>query len=369
MKLEQIELHHVSLPLVHPFQTSFATQTQQSCVLVAVRSAGCVGWGECTVGCGPFYSGETIASAWAVLEDFLIPMVLGREVAHPTQMPGLLAKVRGNEMAKAGLENAIWDLCGRASGQPVARMIGGSRQRVPVGVSIGIEPTSSALLERVAMFLEQGYRRVKLKIKRGCDREPLAAVRARYPQLALQADANSDYRLEDLDLLRRLDDLSLLMIEQPLADHDIIDHAQLQARMKTPICLDESIHHLDDARHAIQLQACRVINIKVGRVGGLSQAVAIHQFTQAADIPVWCGGMLETGVGRALNLALASLPNFVLPGDVSATDKYFHQDITRPFVLNREDSTMTVPDGPGIGVEVDLAQLKRVTRRQACFHA
>lgn len=360
MKIDRIELHHVAMELVHPFQTSFGTQTKHPCVLVSVHSEGVVGWGECTVGLGPFYSGETIASAWSVLQEHLIPMVLGSELARPTDVASLTARVRGNEMAKAGLENAVWDLFGRTQSRSVRDMIGGVRHEVPVGVSLGIEPTIDALLSQVDKFVEQGYQRIKIKIKRGFDCEPLAAVRLRYPELMLMADANSDYNLTDIALLKRLDELDLLMIEQPLAHNDIIDHATLQRQLNTPICLDESIHSLDDARHAIDMGACRVINIKVGRVGGMSHAIAIHDLARDADIPVWCGGMLETGVGRAMNLAMASLPNFTLPGDISATDKYFHCDITRRFMLNREGSSMTIPDAPGIGVDVHMNRLKAV---------
>lgn len=367
MMIHRIELHHVSTELAHPFQTSFGTQTDHPCVIVSAHGAGQVGWGECVVGLGPFYSSETIMSAWMVLKDYLIPMVLGRELAHPSDVVTLTERVRGNAMAKAGLENAVWDLFGRAQGRSLREMIGGERDRVPVGVSIGIEDSVEALMARVAMFVDQGYRRIKIKIKRGLDYGPMAAVRAKYPDLMLMADANSDYRLSDFGLLKRLDSLNLLMIEQPLSDYDIFDHARLQAQLTTPICLDESIRRPDDARQAIELRACRVINIKVGRVGGMTNALRIHEMTQAAGIPVWCGGMFETGVGRATNLALASLPNFTLPGDISATDKYFREDITRPFVLNREDSTMTVPTGPGIGVAVDNARLAR--RRQQHYVA
>jgi O-succinylbenzoate synthase len=367
VKIDRVELHHLCMELVHPFQTSFGTQTHHPCVLVSVHGGGRVGWGECTVGLGPFYSGETISSAWYLLTEFLVPMVLGRDLSHPSEVPALLQRVRDNEMTKAGLENAIWDLFGRVTNQSVMRMIGGVRPRVPVGVSIGMESSTSVLLDRVAMFLDQGYRRVKIKIRRGQDHQPMAAIRARYPDLQLMADANSDYRLCDIDALRRLDDLNLLMMEQPLAAHDIIDHGKLQAQLKTPICLDESIHHEDDARHAIELLACRIINIKLGRVGGMCSAIAIHNLAQAANIPVWCGGMFETGVGRAMNLAMASLPNFTLPGDISATDKYFREDITEPFFLNREDSTMTVPTGPGIGVEVAPERLARFGVRHATF--
>lgn len=363
MRIERVELHHVAMTLVHPFRTSFGTQTEHPCVLVTAHGGGRAGWGECVVGLGPYYSAETIMSAWAVLVDYLIPMVMGRELAHPSDVAALTERVRGNEMAKAGLENAVWDLFGRAQGRSVRAMIGGVRERVPVGVSVGMEPTVDELLKRVEMFVGQGYRRIKIKIKRGIDFEPMAAVREKYPSMMLMADANSDYRLEDAAALKRLDALDLLMIEQPLSDYDIIDHARLQAQLSTPICLDESIHRLDDARHAIELRACRIINIKIGRVGGMTHALAIHEMTQKAGIPVWCGGMFETGVGRAMNLAMASLPNFTLPGDISATDKYFREDLTQPFFLNREDSTMTVPNGPGIGVDVDPERLAKYRRR------
>lgn len=368
MKIDRVELHHVAMKLVHPFQTSFGTQTDHHCVLVSAYGEGHVGWGECTVGLGPFYSGETIVSAWTVLKDHLVPMVLGRELSHPSDVAPLTARVRGNEMAKAGLENAAWDLFGRVQSQSVKNMIGGVRDRVPVGVSIGIEPTIEALLARVDLFVDQGYRRIKIKIKRGVDYEPMAAVRDRYPSMMLMADANSDYGLSDIESLKRLDALNLLMIEQPLAHDDIIDHAKLQAQLTTPVCLDESIHHPDDARHAIDLCACRTINVKIGRVGGMSAAIAIHDVAQRAGIPIWCGGMLETGVGRAMNLAMASLPNFSLPGDISATDKYFREDITQPFALNRQDSTMTVPQGPGIGVDVHVDRLHKV-RLKHCIAA
>jgi len=357
MKIERIELHHVAMRLLNPFQTSFSTQQEHPCVLVSVHAEGATGWGECVVGLGPFYSSETTASAWAILKDYLGPMVLGRDLSHPSDVVFLTRRVRGNQMAKAGLENAVWDLFGRVEGRSLSEMIGGVRERVPVGVSIGIQSSPEALVKTVAGFLEEGYGRIKIKIKKGLEFETLSAVRRAYPDVSLMADANSDYTLADADLLKALDSLNLLMIEQPLSHDDILDHAKLQAELKTPLCLDESIHTPDDARHAIECKACRIINVKVGRVGGITNALRIHEMTEMAGIPLWCGGMFETGVGRATNLALASLPNFKLPGDISATDRYYREDITRPFVLNREDSTMTVPTGPGIGVDVDENRL------------
>jgi len=357
MKINRIELHHVSMELINAFETSFGTQKEHPCVIVSVHGEGHAGWGECVVGLGPFYSSETILSAWAILENYLSPMVLGRELSHPSDVVSLTRRVRGNEMAKAGLENAVWDLFGRVEGRSLAEMLGGVRDRVSVGVSIGIQSSPEVLVERVGAFLEEGYGRIKIKIKKGLEFDTLSAVRRKYPELSLMADANSDYGLADAGLLKALDPLDLLMIEQPLGHDDILDHAKLQAQLKTPLCLDESIHSPDDARHAIECAACRVINIKVGRVGGVTQAIRVHDMAQEAGIPVWCGGMFETGVGRATNLALASLPNFTLPGDISATDRYYRKDITRPFVLNRADSTITVPTGPGIGVDVDEDRL------------
>lgn len=358
MNIEKIELHHISTPLLKPFQTSFSTQTDHPCVLVSVHASGLVGWGECVVGLGPFYSGEFISSAWAVLSEYLVPMVLGQELTEPSDVMTLIRGVRGNEMAKAGLVNAVWDLFAKAEGKSLKNYLGGVRDRVSVGVSIGIQPSVEELLDTVAGFVEKGYGRVKIKIKKGVECEPMSAVRERYPDIALMADANSDYELSDADLLKRLDPLKLIMIEQPLRHYDIIDHAKLATMLETPICLDESIHRPDDARHAIELKACRIINMKVGRVGGLSNALIIHDLAREAGIPMWCGGMFESGVGRATNLALASLPNFTMHSDISATDRYYKSDVTRPFTLNAEDSTMDVPTGPGIGVEVDMDALK-----------
>ena len=357
MKIEKIELNHISMQMLHRFETSFGVQTERPCVVVKVQAEGLTGWGEAVAGDGPFYSPETARTSFIILKDFLAPMVVGKEFSHPSDVAALMRRVRGNEMAKAGLENAAWDLFARSKKQSLKALLGGVRDRVSVGISIGIQPSIEALQARVAEVLGLGYARIKLKIKKGRELEPMAAVREKYPKLLLMADANSDYQLGDLPLLKRLDPLKLLMIEQPLPYYDIIDHAKVQARLETPICLDESIHRPDDARHAIELKACRIINMKVGRVGGLTNALAIHDLTQKAGVPMWCGGMIETGIGRALNLALASLPNFKLPGDISASDQYYKNDLTRQFVLNKEDSTITVPDGLGIGVEVDEGRL------------
>jgi O-succinylbenzoate synthase len=361
MKINRIELHHLSMPLVAPFRTSFGTEVDRPCILVAVYSEGLVGWGECVASASPDYSYETIETAWHVLSDFLIPAVLGQDVTAPEEVTGHYAWVRGHAMAKAALENAVWVLLAQAQGVSLAALLGGYRTRVDVGVSIGIQPTIVALLERVNSFIDQGYRRIKIKIEPGWELEPLRAIRAQHPTIKLMADANSAFTLDDAPLFRQMDELDLLMIEQPLHYDDIADHAKLQAQLKTPLCLDESIHSPNHARWAIELNACRVINIKVGRVGGLSNAIAIHNLCAQAGIPVWCGGMLETGVGRAANLALATLPNFLLPGDISATSRYYHEDIAAPdFTLNAADSTITVPTGPGLGITVLPERLAKV---------
>ncbi|MCP4416291.1 MAG: o-succinylbenzoate synthase [Chloroflexi bacterium] len=353
MKIEHIELHHISMPLVHPFRTSFGVEMERSCILTAVYSQGLVGWGECVTGIGPWYSSETIGTAWHIMTEFLVPALLHQEISDPITIPDLFKATRGHPMAKAGLENAVWDLLAKREGKPLSAMLGGVRDRVEVGVSIGIQPTLQALLDRVDSFVDAGYQRIKMKIEPGWEFEPLSRVRERHPDIRLMADANSAFSLDDVALFQKLDELNLLMIEQPLSYDDIADHARLQAEIETAVCLDESIHSVSDAQAMIDLQAGRIINMKVGRVGGFSKALKIHDMSQKANIQMWCGGMLETGIGRAGNIHLASLPNFVLPGDISATDRYYAEDIADPpFVLNVEDSTMSVPTGDGIGMDV-----------------
>lgn len=353
MKIDRIELHQLEMPLVHPFRTSFGVEADRPGIIVAVYSDGLVGWGECTAGMGPWYSAETITTAWHVLTEFLVPSVVGKPFETPADIVKMMKPVRGHPMAKAGLENAIWDLLAKAQGVPLNNLLGGVRDRVEVGVSIGIQPTIEALVDRVGSFVELGYGRIKCKIEPGWTVEPIGRIRSAFPEMRVMADANSAFTLDDIDMLKELDALDLLMIEQPLAYDDIADHARLQAQIETPVCLDESIHGVADAQAMIDLKAGRIINMKVCRVGGLSNAVKIHDMAQEAGIAMWCGGMLETGIGRATNVHLASLPNFTLPGDISATDRYYREDIASPrFELNREDSSMTVPTGPGIGVEV-----------------
>lgn len=361
MRIEAIELRRIKLPYRSPFETSGWREEANHSVIVTLHSEGAIGWGEAPVGAGPWYNEETQATAWVMMREILAPMLLGRDLSRPEEVDAIFARVRGNRMTRAGLEFAAWDLFGRARGESLSAMLGGTRQRVEVGVSVGVQPSIEALLEVVEGYVSAGYQRVKLKIKPGWDVEPTRAVRERWPDLRLQVDANSIYTLDQAPQLAKLDEFELLLIEQPLAHDDIIDHAKLQRQLRTPICLDESIVSPDHARWAIELRACGVINIKPSRVGGFTAARQIHDMAQAAGIPVWCGGMLETGIGRAANVGLASLPNFSLPGDISANDRYFHQDIvTNPFTLN-PDSTLTVPTGPGSGAEVDLERLQAVT--------
>jgi O-succinylbenzoate synthase len=364
MRIDRITLHHLRMPLVAPFETSFGRVTARECILVAADSEGLTGYGECVADRDPGYAYETAGTAWHVLNDFLCPAALG-EVDGPAGFRKLVAGVRGHPMAKASVEMALWDLVGKRAGRSLRELLGGQRERVDVGVSVGLQASPEALVETVGRYMEQGYGRIKIKIKPGRDVGDAQAVRAAFPTVRLQVDANSAYTLETADVLRPLDDLDLLLIEQPLSEDDIWDHRQLQTQFGTAICLDESIHSVRHARYAVEMDACRIINIKAPRVGGLTEAVAVHDFCQARGLPVWCGGMLETGVGRASNLALASLPGFVLPGDISASDRYYTQDITvERFVLNN-DSTITVPAGAGLGVTVDMTAVSSFALRRA----
>jgi O-succinylbenzoate synthase len=361
MKITHLNLYHLSMPLKSAFETSFGSISTRDCVLVEAFTDSQVGYGECPADRDPGYSYETVGTAMHILEDFLVPAVLGQEIKTAEQLQQSMAFVRGHNMAKAGLEMAFWDLLGKARGQSLAQMLGGVRLKVEVGVSVGLQESPSRLVEVVRRYLQDGYSRVKIKIKPGRDVEDAFEVRKAFGDLRLQVDANSAYSLENAAALLPLDDLGLLMIEQPLAEDDLWDHHKLQEQFRTPICLDESITSLRLARQALEMKACRVINIKAGRVGGISQAVAIHNLCLSKEVPVWCGGMLETGVGRASNLALASLPGFSLPGDISATNRYYRKDITREVFSLNADSTLDVPTGPGLGVNIDPSALNRFT--------
>ena len=361
MKISRLTLHHLRMTLQSPFETSFGRSYTRECILLEAYSDGLVGYGECVADQDPGYSYETAQTAWHILRDFLAPAVLGQDLASPSDFQKRVASVRGHYMAKAGLEMSLWDLQGKQDGRSLRELMGGVHDRVEVGVSVGIQESPQALVKVVEGYLSQGYTRVKIKIKPGRDVAEATAVREAFPRLRLQVDANSAYSLESAVSLRPLDELDLLLIEQPLAEDDLWDHHFLQAQFKTPICLDESIVTARHARQALEMGACKVINIKAGRVGGYSQAIAIHDLCRAGGIPVWCGGMLETGVGRAGNLALASLPGFALPGDISASERYYAEDITEQrFTLN-PDSTISVPKGHGLGVTIDRAALERAT--------
>lgn len=361
MKIERINLYHLRMTLRSPFETSFGRIQTRDCLLLEAFAGGLIGYGECVADRDPGYSYETAGTAWHILRDFLAPAVLQKELSGPQDLAQQVDFVRGHLMAKAGLEMAFWDLQGKQEGRSLRQLLGGERSRVAVGVSVGIQSSPQALVEVVEDYLAQGYRRIKIKIKPGRDVAETRAVRAAFPDLRLQVDANSAYTLETAQALQPLDDLNLLLIEQPLAEDDLWDHSRLQPRFRTALCLDESILSARHARQAIEMGACRIINIKTGRVGGLSQALAIHDLCRLHGVPVWCGGMLETGVGRAANLALASLPGFTLPGDISASDRYYAEDITQQrFVLN-SDSSIDVPDGPGLGIGINPTALERAT--------
>ena len=361
MKIDSITLHHISMPLVAPFETSFGREIDRQCVLITLQAEGLTGYGECVATRDPGYNYETTGTAMHILKEFVAPLLLGKDVVGADDFQKRVDGIRGHHLAKAGVEMALWDLLGKRDGKSLKEMFGGTREKVDVGVSIGIQASAAALVRTVASYLEQGYRRVKIKIKPGREIDETSSVRKAYPDLRLQVDANSAYTLETADVLKSIDNLDLLLIEQPLFEDDIWDHRKLQAQFKTPICLDESVITPRHARYALEMEACKIINIKPARVAGLSQGIAIHDYCYERNVPVWCGGMLETGVGRASNLALASLPGFVLPGDISASDRYYTRDITNErFTLN-DDSTINVPGGPGLGVTIDGAALKEFT--------
>lgn len=361
MKIESITLHHLSMPLVSPFETSFGRETDRECVIVEIRSEGLTGYGECVATRDPGYNYETTGTSMHILKDFVAPLILGQDVKDALEFQERVSGIRGHQLAKAGAEMALWDLIGKREGKSLKQLFGGVRDKVEVGVSIGIQASPKKLVETAKDYVDQGYARVKIKIKPGRDVEDAQAVRAAFPNLRLQVDANSAYSMDDTDHLKPLDDLNLLLIEQPLFEDDIWDHHKFQAKFKTPVCLDESIVSPRHARYAIEMNACKIINIKAGRLGGLSQGVMVHDLCQQNNMPVWCGGMLETGIGRASNIALASMPNFTLPGDVSASDRYYHRDITHErFVLNA-DSTIDVPTGHGLGVTIDEDALQSYT--------
>ena len=370
MNIKAVEMREIRLRLVHFFDTSFGRTIERRILLVRVTdSDGAEGWGECVAGEGPFYSEEWIDSAWEATRLFLAPMALGHEVESASEVFGLMSRVRGNRMAKAAIETACWDLEARRAGVPLWRHLGGVQSEIPCCVSIGIQDSHAQLLEKIEKELADGYQRIKIKIKPGWDRETVKAVRARFPNIRLMVDANSAYTLEDTPMLRALDEYELMMIEQPLAYDDREDHAKLQRQIRTPVCLDESIRSAEDARKAIELGACRIINVKLGRVGGHFEAARVEAVCRESDVPVWCGGMLESGIGRAHNIAMATLRGFTLPGDVSASARYWAEDIIDPPVTVTPAGAIKAPEAPGIGFEIKRDLVESLTVRSETLKA
>lgn len=365
MIIQSIELREIRLPLVHFFETSFGRTTERRIVLARVTDTeGAEGWGECTAGEGPFYSNEWTDTAWATLHEFLAPMVLAGSYENASQVFAAMKPVRGHRMAKATIENACWDLEAKKLGVPLWRHLGGTHQEISCGVSIGIQNTPEILLEKIRKEVDAGYQRIKIKIKPGWDVAIVARVRKEFPDIRLMGDANSAYTLADVDLFRELDRFNLMMLEQPLAHDDIFDHAKLQPQIQTPICLDESILSAETAMNAIALGSCKIINIKLGRVGGHTEAKRLEQVARERDIPVWCGGMLESGIGRAHNIAMSTLAGFTLPGDVSASARYWEEDVIERAVIVSPRGTIMPPEAPGIGFDVNVGRLDALTVRK-----
>lgn len=361
MKLEQITVRHIKMPMKAPFTTSFGTIDEKELLLIeAIDQSGTKGWGEAVAFVAPWYTEETLKTTWHMLEDFLIPILLHKEVEHPDEISALFSSIRRNCMAKSSIEGAVWDIYAQQTKQSLAKALGGNKEKIEVGVSVGIQSSTEALIDLIKGHVKKGYKRVKVKIKPGHDVEVIRAIRAEMPDLPLMVDANSAYSLNDMDVLQQLDAFNLLMIEQPLAVDDIVDHAKLQRKLKTPICLDESITSFEDARKAIELGSCGVMNIKIGRVGGLTEARRIHDLCKENNIPVWCGGMLEAGIGRAHNIALTSLANFVLPGDTAGSSHYWYEDIITPEVIV-EDGYIHVPQKTGIGYTPNMKVIDKLT--------
>ncbi|GEN83664.1 o-succinylbenzoate synthase [Sporosarcina luteola] len=369
MQIQEVTVRKLKMRMKEPFSTSFGTMQDKHFLLLEVYDeTGNRGWGESVAFDTPWYTEETVETNLHMIRDFLIPLLVGKEISHPDQVSDLFAPIRKNKMAKAALEGAVWDLYAKRKGIPLAEALGGERKRIEVGISIGIQENLDDLIDKIQGYLDEGYKRIKVKIKPGADIDVIRGLRTAFPEVPLMADANSAYSLDDIGLLKQLDEFNLLMIEQPLAHDDIIDHAILQRALKTPICLDESILSLEDARKAVEMGSTKVINIKIGRVGGLSEAKRIHDYCMGKGIPVWCGGMLEAGIGRAHNIALTTLPNFILPGDTAGSSRYWEKDIIEPEVIV-EDGYIHVPDAPGIGFEPDINTIDEFTTATWKFKA
>lgn len=361
MKINRVVLRHMQMELKAPFTTSFGSFTTKEFILVeAIDEDGVSGWGESVAFHSPWYNEETVKTNWHMLEDFLLPLLFQAPMEHPDELNSRFSGIRKNNMAKAAIEGAVWDVFAKKQNVPLSVALGGTKKQIDVGISIGIQKSIDDLLRIVERYVCEGYRRMKVKIKPGWDVEVIRELRRHFPDVPLMADANSAYSLKDIERLKALDEFQLMMIEQPLAADDIVDHAALQAQLHTPICLDESIHSYEDARKAVKLGSCRIINIKIGRVGGLTEAKRIHDFCQAHHVPVWCGGMLEAGVGRAHNIAITTLSNFSLPGDTAASSYYWERDIIFPEVTVH-NGRITVPEAQGIGYVVDRQQVDRYT--------
>lgn len=361
MLIKEVNVRKMKMMMKNPFTTSFGTFQEKDFLLVEVKDElGNSGWGESVAFHSPWYSEETLETNLHMIRDFLVPIILDTEISHPDEVSERFAHLRKNNMAKSAVEGAVWDLFAKRNKITLAAALGGEREKIEVGISIGINENLDELVETVRGFIDEGYKRVKVKIKPGFDVNVMRELRKHFPDVPMMADANSAYRLADTELLKELDEFNLTMIEQPLASDDIVDHAKLQPELKTPICLDESIHSLEDTRKALELGSTKIINIKIGRVGGLTEAKKIHDYCMEHGIPVWCGGMLESGIGRAHNVALTTLPNFILPGDTAGSSRYWHEDIISPEVTV-EDGYITVPEAPGIGYEVNLDAVDKYT--------
>jgi len=369
MKIEAIALREIHMKLKAPFETSFGTVQNRRILLVEVVADGASGWGEVTAAETPAYNAETTDTAWHVISDFIAPSVVGRSVVEASELPPLMARIRGHEMAKSGVENALWDAAAQLKGVPLHKLLGGTMQEIACGVSLGIRENPQSLVKKVEEELRSGYQRIKLKIKPGKDYEFVAAVRKEFPNIRLSVDANSAYSLDDAAHLKKLDKFGLLMIEQPLDWDDIHIHAKLQAQIQTAICLDECIHNARHALTAIELKSCRIINIKLGRVSGHTEARLMQEMCRKRDVPVWCGGMLESGIGRAHNIAMSTLPGFTLPGDVSASQRYWSEDIIEPGVEVTAKGTIRVPNTPGLGYAVRRDRIEKLTVRRRNWDA
>lgn len=365
MQIKQVELIEIRMPLVHFFETSFGRTYERRIILARVEAAdGAEGWGECTAGETPSYSEEWTESCWTVLQEILAPMVVRKEMEKASDVWRLMEKVRGNRMAKAAIETAVWDLEAKKLDVPLWKHLGGVRREIACGVSIGIQDSIEQLFDKIQTELAAGYQRIKIKIKPGWDFEVIEKVRERFGDILLMGDANSAYSLDDIDLFRRMDKFNLMMFEQPLAHDDMLDHVKLQREIETPICLDESIHSPEDARKAIEIGAGKIINVKLGRVGGHAQAKLIEKICRENNIPIWCGGMLESGIGRAHNIAMSTLEGFTLPGDVSASKRYWHEDVIEPAVEVSESGTIIAPEKAGIGFDVKRERIDKLTVRK-----